>query len=129
MSIVYTEKLRFFYKIPDNYKWWSLQREMTQQGAALKSLEELKARRAALQQQIEAESLEKKKLESEKARWGWCCLDQSLQVYSWCRLEERLDLVNGSLEEKMSSLEGKMSSLEEKMLTGREHDKVIQEAE
>ena len=36
-----------------------LQREMTQQGAALKSLEELKARRAALQQQIEAESLEK----------------------------------------------------------------------
>ena len=53
-----------------------LQREMTQQGAALqtynnelvKSLEELKARRAALQQQIEAESLEKKKLESEKAR-------------------------------------------------------------
>ena len=53
-----------------------LQREMTQQGAALqtynnelvKSLEELKARRAALQQQIEAESLEKRKLESEKAR-------------------------------------------------------------
>ena len=53
-----------------------LQREMTQQGAALqtynnelvKSLEELKARRAGLQQQIEAESLEKKKLESEKAR-------------------------------------------------------------
>ena len=52
------------------------EREMTQQGAALqtynnelvKSLEELKARRAALQQQIEAESLEKKKLESEKAR-------------------------------------------------------------
>ena len=50
--------------------------EMTQQGAALqtynnelvKSLEELKARRAALQQQIEAESLEKRKLESEKAR-------------------------------------------------------------
>ena len=49
---------------------------MTQQGAALqtynnelvKSLEELKARRAALQQQIEAESLEKRKLESEKAR-------------------------------------------------------------
>ena len=29
----------------------------------------------------------------------------------------------------MSSLEGKMSSLEEKMLTGREYDKVIQEAE
>ena len=27
------------------------------------------------------------------------------------------------------SLEGKMSSLEEKMLTGREYDKVIQEAE
>jgi len=79
---------------------------MTQQGAALqtynnelvKSLEELKARRAALQQQIEAESLEKRKLESEKAR-----------------LEERLDLVN--------------SSLEEKMLTGREYDRVIQEAE
>ena len=60
-----------------------LQREMTQQGAALqtynnelvKSLEELKARRAGLQQQIEAESrekrkleLEKRKLESEKAR-------------------------------------------------------------
>ena len=52
------------------------EREMTQQGAALqtynnelvKSLEELKARRAALQQQIEAESLEKRKLESEKAR-------------------------------------------------------------
>ena len=60
---------------------------MTQQGAALqtynnelvKSLEELKARRAALQQQIEAESLEKRKLEAEKARFGvirllllWC---------------------------------------------------------
>ena len=82
------------------------EREMTQQGAALqtynnelvKSLEELKARRAALQQQIEAESLEKRKLESEKAR-----------------LEERLDLVN--------------SSLEEKMLTGREYDRVTQEAE
>ena len=96
---------------------------MTQQGAALqtynnelvKSLEELKARRAALQQQIEAESLEKRKLESEKARWGWRCLDHSLQVHSWCRLEERLDLVNGSLEEKM--------------LTGREYDRVIQEAE
>ena len=52
--------------------------EMTQQGAALqtynnelvKSLEELKARRAALQQQIEAESLEKQKLEAEKARQG-----------------------------------------------------------
>ena len=51
---------------------------MTQQGAALqtynnelvKSLEELKARRAALQQQIEAESLEKRKLEAEKARFG-----------------------------------------------------------
>ena len=50
---------------------------MTQQGAALqtynnelvKSLEELKARRAALQQQIEAESLEKRKLEAEKARF------------------------------------------------------------
>ena len=63
-------------KIRENYKCWSLQREMTQQGAALqtynnelvKSLEELKARRAALQQQIEAESLEKRKLESEKAR-------------------------------------------------------------
>merc|ERR1711972_404777 len=52
----------------------------------------------ALQQQIEAEILEKRKLESEKAR-----------------LEERLDLVNGSLEEKMS--------------TGREYDRVIQEAE
>jgi len=79
---------------------------MTQQGAALqtynnelvKSLEELKARRAALQQQIEAESLEKRKLEAEKAR-----------------LEERLDVVNGSLEEKM--------------VTGRDYDRVIQEAE
>ena len=54
---------------------------MTQQGAALqtsnnelvKSLEELKARRAALQQQIEAESLEKQKLEAEKARQGIAC--------------------------------------------------------
>ena len=99
---------------------------MTQQGAALqtynnelvKSLEELKARRAALQQQIEAESLEKRKLEAEKARFGvirllllWCypnCL-------FWCRLEERLDVVNGSLEEKM--------------VTGRDYDRVIQEAE
>ena len=36
----------------------------------VKSLEELKARRAALQQQIEAESLEKRKLEAEKARFG-----------------------------------------------------------
>ena len=52
------------------------EREMTQQGAALqtynnelvKSLEELKTRRAALQHQIKAESLEKRKLESEKAR-------------------------------------------------------------
>ena len=55
--------------------------EMTQQGAALqtynnelvKSLEELKARRAALQKQIEAESLEKQKLEAEKARQELAC--------------------------------------------------------
>ena len=54
---------------------------MTQQGAALqtynnelvKSLEELKARRAALQKQIEAESLEKQKLEAEKARQELAC--------------------------------------------------------
>jgi len=64
----------------------------------VKSLEELKSRRAALQQQIEAESLEKQKLEAEKAR-----------------LEDRLDVVNGSLEEKMA--------------TGRDYDRVIQEAE
>merc|ERR1712192_290284 len=64
----------------------------------VKSLEELKARRAALQKQIEAESLEKQKLEGEKAR-----------------LEDRLDVVNGSLEEKMA--------------TGRDYDRVIQEAE
>ena len=52
------------------------EREMTHQGAALqtyqnelvKSLEEWKARKAGLQHQIEAESLEKRKLESEKAR-------------------------------------------------------------
>jgi len=86
--------------------WRYLERKMTQQGAALqtynnelvKSLEELKSRRAALQQQIEAESLEKQKLEAEKAR-----------------LEDRLDVVNGSLEEKM--------------VTGRDYDRVIQEAE
>ena len=36
-------------------------------------------------------------------------------MHFWCRLEEKLDLVN--------------SSLEEKMLTRREYDRVIQEAE
>ena len=52
------------------------EREMTHQGAALqiyqnelvKSLEEWKARKAGLQHQIEAESLEKRKLELEKRK-------------------------------------------------------------
>lgn len=79
---------------------------MTQQGAALqtynnelvKSLEELKARRAALQTQIDAESSEKERLEAERRR-----------------LDERLGVVDVSLQEKVAS--------------GREYDRVIQEAE
>ena len=80
----------------------------------VKSLEELKSRRAALQQQIEAESLEKQKLEAEKARQEIVC-EKKLPTFYECRLEDRLDVVNGGLEEKMA--------------TGRDYDRVIQEAE
>ena len=79
---------------------------MTQQGAALqtynnelvKSLEELRRRRAALQVQIETEGEEKARLEGERAR-----------------VEERLEVVN-------TSLQGKVAA-------SREYDRVIQEAE
>ena len=66
-----------FYKIPDNFQVMVFaEREITYQGAALqtyqnelvKSLEEWKARKAGLQHQIEAESLEKRKLELEKRK-------------------------------------------------------------
>ena len=67
---------------------------MAQQGAALqtynnelvKSMEELLQRRAALQSQIDAETAEKAKLESEKAR-----------------VEERLGVVDSSLQKKLVS--------------------------
>ena len=80
--------------------------EMAQQGAALqtynnelvKSMEELLQRRAALQSQIDAETAEKAKLESEKAR-----------------VEERLGVVDSSLQKKLGSR--------------AEYDRVIQEAE
>ena len=76
---------------PVNYPM--LQR-MTQQGAALqtynnelvKSLEELKRRRAALQVQIEAEGEEKARLEGERAR-----------------VEERLEVVDTSLQGKVAA--------------------------
>jgi len=79
---------------------------MAQQGAALqtynnelvKSMEELMQRRAALQAQIEAETAEKSKLEAERAR-----------------IEERLGIVDNSLQKKLG--------------TRAEYDKVIQEAE
>ena len=79
---------------------------MAQQGAALqtynnelvKSMEELLQRRAALQSQIDAETAEKAKLESEKAR-----------------VEERLGVVDSSLQKKLGSR--------------AEYDRVIQEAE
>jgi len=67
---------------------------MAQQGAALqtynnelvKSMEELVQRRAALQSQIDAETKEKAKLETEKAR-----------------VEERLGAVDNSLQKKLGS--------------------------
>ena len=67
---------------------------MAQQGAALqtynnelvKSMEELLQRRAALQSQIDAETKEKAKLETEKAR-----------------VEERLGAVDNSLQKKLVS--------------------------
>ena len=79
---------------------------MAQQGAALqtynnelvKSMEELLQRRAALQSQIDAETAEKAKLETEKAR-----------------VEERLGVVDSSLQKKLGSR--------------AEYDRVIQEAE
>ena len=40
---------------------------------------------------------------------------KNLPTFYECRLEDRLDVVNGSLEEKM--------------VTGRDYDRVIQEAE
>ena len=61
-------------------------------------MEELLQRRAALQSQIDAETAEKAKLESEKAR-----------------VEERLGVVDSSLQKKLGSR--------------AEYDRVIQEAE
>ena len=73
---------------------WQKISEMAQQGAALqtynnelvKSMEELLQRRAALQSQIDAETAEKAKLETEKAR-----------------VEERLGVVDSSLQKKLVS--------------------------
>ena len=67
---------------------------MAQQGAALqtynnelvKSMEELLQRRAVLQSQIEAETKEKSRLESEKSK-----------------IEESLGVVNHSLEKKLGT--------------------------
>ena len=86
--------------------WQKIGEDMAQQGAALqtynnelvKSMEELLQRRAALQSQIDAETAEKAKLESEKAR-----------------VEERLGVVDSSLQKKLGSR--------------AEYDRVIQEAE
>ena len=76
---------------PVNYP---MLQSMTQQGAALqtynnelvKSLEELRRRRAALQVQVEAEGEEKARLEGERAR-----------------VEERLEVVDTSLQGKVAA--------------------------